>query len=111
MAPIVVLNVAEKPSVARSLAQVFSSTPGSRPNHNHQHGSGPAQISEVQNVMFPALYQQGSGRPVPNNVPNEPHTMITTAVRGHLASQGKDSIYYRYYLYCFVFMLLSCTTI
>ena len=84
MAPIVVLNVAEKPSVARSLAQVFSSTPGSRPNHNHQHGSGPAQISEVQNVMFPALYQQGSGRPVPN-------TMIITAVRGHLASQGEDN--------------------
>ena len=96
MAPIVVLNVAEKPSVARSLAQVFSSTPGSRPNHNHQH-SGPAQISEVQNVMFPALYQQGSGRPVPNNVPNEPHTMITTAVRGHLASQGKGIYIIRVY--------------
>ena len=90
MAPPIVLNVAEKPSVARSLAQVFATTPGSQPNHNHNHNGHAAQIFECHNVMFPSLYQQGSGRPVSNNVRNEPHTMITTSVRGHLASQSKE---------------------
>jgi DNA topoisomerase-3 len=91
MAPIVVLNVAEKPSVARALAQVFSSTPGSRPGQSRR--SGPAQIFECENVNFPALFQQGSGRTVPNNARNELHTMITTSVRGHLASQDFGPAY------------------
>jgi DNA topoisomerase-3 len=91
MAPIVVLNVAEKPSVARALAQVFGNIPGSRQSQSHR--SGPAQIFEIENVNFPSLYQQGSGQNVPNNVRNEPHTMITTSVRGHLASQDFGPAY------------------
>ncbi|KAL9183480.1 hypothetical protein ACHAXT_004336 [Thalassiosira profunda] len=85
MPPPIVLNVAEKPSVARALAQVFGGQPGSRPRNN-QH-SGAAQVFEIEHVCFPPLFRQGEGRPVPPNVPNEPHTMITTSVRGHLASQ------------------------
>lgn len=85
MAPPVVLNVAEKPSVARALAQVFENSPGSRPRNNHQ--SGPAQVFEIENVSFPSLMQQGHGRPVPGNARDDPHVMIITSVRGHLASQ------------------------
>ena len=91
MAPTIVLNVAEKPSVARALAQVFSNTPGSRQGQSHR--SGPAQIFEVENVNFPSLHQQGSGQTLPNNARNEPHTMITTSVRGHLASQDFGPAY------------------
>ena len=91
MAPPIVLNVAEKPSVARALAQVFSSSPGSRPRNNHQ--GGPAQIFECENVCFPSLFQQGNGRPVPTNARDEPHTMITTSIRGHLASQDFGPAY------------------
>ena len=83
MAPPIVLNVAEKPSVARALAQVFASTPGSRPRPDQRTA---AQIFECDNVQFPCLYQQGNGTPA--NGRNEPHTMITTSVRGHLASQN-----------------------
>lgn len=92
MAPIVVLNVAEKPSVGRALAQVFGSMPGSRTSQP-PHSGGPAQIFECENVHFPSLNQQGSGRAVPNNARNEPHTMITTSVRGHLASQDFGPAY------------------
>ena len=90
MAPLIVLNVAEKPSVARSLAQVFANTPGSRPNNNPRREA--AQIFECDNVMFPPLHQQGQGRQVANNVRDEPHTMITTSVRGHLASQCESTL-------------------
>lgn len=92
MAPLIVLNVAEKPSVARSLAQVFANTPGSRPNNNPRREA--AQIFECDNVLFPPLHQQGQGRQVSNNVRDEPHTMITTSVRGHLASQGEIIYFY-----------------
>ena len=84
MAPAIVLNVAEKPSVARALAQVFGSTPGSRPKNAPSGGA--AQIFECDNVRFPALSRQGTGRPVPASAPDEPHTMVTTSVRGHLSS-------------------------
>jgi len=84
MPPATVLNVAEKPSVARALADVFARTPGSRPRQNRH--SAAAQIFECENVLFPSLYQQGNGVPAPNGR-DEPHTMITTSVRGHLASQ------------------------
>ena len=80
----IVLNVAEKPSVARALAGVFAQTQGAR-------DSGPvrgqaAQIFTCDNVIFPYVMTQGDGR---HHGPasNRPHTMITTSVRGHLASQ------------------------
>ena len=91
MAPPIVLNVAEKPSVARALSQVFASSPGSRPRPNQT--GGPAQVFECENVSFPSLYQQGHGRQAPNTVRDEPHTMITTSVRGHLASQDFGTAY------------------
>ena len=84
--PPIVLNVAEKPSVAKALAQVFSSLPGARPRNNRSGGA--AQIFECENVCFPPLYTQGRGGNNNNNrnVSDAPHTMITTSVRGHLAS-------------------------
>mmetsp|Transcript_20457 Transcript_20457/g.30371 ORF Transcript_20457/g.30371 Transcript_20457/m.30371 type:complete len:969 (-) Transcript_20457:950-3856(-) len=83
MAPVTVLNVAEKPSVARSLASVFSRVPGARdqPMRRDVH-----QIFLHENVSFPPVFQQGRGE-MRNGGPVEPHTMITTSVRGHLASQ------------------------
>ncbi|CAB9506981.1 topoisomerase 3-alpha [Seminavis robusta] len=78
-----VLNVAEKPSVARALAGVFSGMQGSR-----QHG-GPrreaAQIFEHHNVRFPEIFRQGNGQR--SNAPIKAHTMITTSVRGHLSNR------------------------
>eukprot|EP00569_Conticribra_weissflogii_P015743 CAMPEP_0171404134 /NCGR_PEP_ID=MMETSP0880-20121228/13043_1 /TAXON_ID=67004 /ORGANISM="Thalassiosira weissflogii, Strain CCMP1336" /LENGTH=47 /DNA_ID= /DNA_START= /DNA_END= /DNA_ORIENTATION= len=47
MPPATVLNVAEKPSVARALADVFARTPGSRPRQNRH--SAAAQIFECEN--------------------------------------------------------------
>ena len=91
MAPPIVLNVAEKPSVARALAEVFGTSPGSRPRNNPTRSA--AQIFECENVCFPSLYQQGNGRAVPDNARDDPHTMITTSVRGHLASQDFGSSY------------------
>lgn len=90
---IIVLNVAEKPSVARALAGVFSRMPQSRDKGMQREA---AQIFTHENVSFPHLFTQANqpqhfnsnttqtpqpapGRPVP-------HTMITTSVRGHLAS-------------------------
>ena len=84
MAGPIVLNVAEKPSVARALADVFRSSPGAQSRNNHS--NGPTPIFECDNVRFPCLDQQGNGRLAPNNARVEGHTMITTAVRGHLAS-------------------------
>lgn len=83
MPPLVILNVAEKPSVARALAGVFSQINGSR-DRPMQRGEA-AQIFVCDNVMFPSVLRQGGGRPM--NGPDVPHTMITTSVRGHLASQ------------------------
>lgn len=82
MPPIVVLNVAEKPSVARSLAEVFSSMPGSQDRPMQR---GAAQIFVSENVRFPSVFRQGNGQHI--NGPDVPHTMITTSVRGHLSSQ------------------------
>ena len=83
MPPLVVLNVAEKPSVARSLAEVFAQSPGAV-NRPMQRGEA-AQVFCSENVRFPDLTRQGSGRPLPPNAgPDVPHTMITTSVRGCL---------------------------
>ena len=81
MTPVTVLNVAEKPSVARALASVFSRMPGAqeRPSIRDAH-----QIFLQENVCFPLVFQQGQGQLIEGSAP---HTMITTSVRGHLASQ------------------------
>lgn len=87
-----ILNVAEKPSVARALAEVFAQTPGAR-------DTGPirgqrAQIFSCDNVIFPLVTTQGDGRHH-GSASNRPHKMITTSVRGHLASQGNyEHIFY-----------------
>eukprot|EP00548_Thalassiothrix_antarctica_P008807 CAMPEP_0194152402 /NCGR_PEP_ID=MMETSP0152-20130528/52128_1 /TAXON_ID=1049557 /ORGANISM="Thalassiothrix antarctica, Strain L6-D1" /LENGTH=782 /DNA_ID=CAMNT_0038856867 /DNA_START=182 /DNA_END=2531 /DNA_ORIENTATION=+ len=84
MPPATVLNVAEKPSVARALASVFSQMPGAqdRPMRRDVH-----QIFLQENVCFPQIFQQGRGEMQNYGGPVQPHTMITTSVRGHLASQ------------------------
>lgn len=84
--PITVLNVAEKPSVARALASVFSSYPGARDRPSHPRHAA-AQIFETDNVHFPSIFTQGAGIAPNLAVPTRAHTMITTSVRGHLASQ------------------------
>jgi DNA topoisomerase-3 len=91
--PVVVLNVAEKPSVARALQAVFGRLPGAvRRNDNH-HGRGggrPAGSNEVfthDHVSFPSVLQQTGVDDGRRDIPVVPHTMITTSVRGHLASQ------------------------
>jgi DNA topoisomerase-3 len=82
---ITILNVAEKPSVARALAAVFSQIPQSR-------DLGPirgeaAQIFAIDNVLFPSVTTQGNGNMIHGNNYNRSHKMIVTSVRGHLASQ------------------------
>ena len=76
-----ILNVAEKPSVARALASVFSRMPGTvdRGMRREEH-----QIFTHENVTFTNVFIQGNGQLL--NGPQCPHTMITTSVRGHLAS-------------------------
>ena len=88
MREIRVLNVAEKPSVARALAGVFNGMPGSRDRHARRNPA--AQVFEHENVRFPEIFRQGGNNNNTNNsnnIPSVPHTMITTAVRGHLATQ------------------------
>eukprot|EP00979_Chaetoceros_neogracilis_P012060 scaffold3087_cov288-Chaetoceros_neogracile.AAC.9 len=88
--PITILNVAEKPSVARALASVFAQTQGSRdlgPVRNQA-----AQVFVCENVIFPNILIQGDGRHQ-GPASNRPHRMITTSVRGHLASQDFGSNY------------------
>lgn len=88
MAPITVLNVAEKPSVARSLASVFARMPGAqdRPMTRDVH-----QVFTQENVCFPVVFSQGRGDMQRGR--GAPHTMITTSVRGHLASQDFPANY------------------
>ena len=81
---LVVLNVAEKPSVARALAGVFSRCQGAIDRPMQRDGS--AQVFHCENVRFPNVIRQGSGQAQQNAGPDIPHTMITTSVRGHLAS-------------------------
>ena len=85
--PLTILNVAEKPSVARALSSVFSQIPNSRdlpPLRNQA-----AQIFVIDNVIFPSINIQGNGTliPIQNNRNDRSHKMIVTSVRGHLASQ------------------------
>ena len=55
-----VLNVAEKPSVARALVSVFASMQGSRESRPMRREA--AQIFEHQNVRFPKIWLQGRGQ-------------------------------------------------
>lgn len=66
MPPVIVLNVAEKPSVARALAGVFMRMPGSQERPMQRRD---AQIFTHENVCFPTVLQQGHGRLV--NGPSE----------------------------------------
>lgn len=82
MPDIKVLNVAEKPSVARALAGVFKNMPQSRERAMRRDA---AQIFEHDNVCFPRIFLQGNGQTMEGPIGS--HSMITTSVRGHLASQ------------------------
>eukprot|EP00977_Amphora_coffeiformis_P014604 scaffold4097_cov166-Amphora_coffeaeformis.AAC.61 len=82
MAPPVVLNVAEKPSVARALQQVFGRMPGAVDQGRRREAN---EIFTHDNVCFPSVFNQGNGQVVQG--PVVPHKMITTSVRGHLATQ------------------------
>jgi DNA topoisomerase III len=53
-----VLNVAEKPSVARALASVFSRMPGARDRGMRREAH---QIFTHENVNFPSVWSQGHG--------------------------------------------------
>ncbi len=76
----VILNVAEKPSVARALASAFSRIPDAQDSGMRREA---AQIFTHNNVRFPDIFTQAQGR-APGPVAS--HTMITTSVRGHLAT-------------------------
>lgn len=54
-----VLNVAEKPSVARALASVFARLPGAQDRGMRREA---AQIFTHENVQFPSVFAQGEGR-------------------------------------------------
>lgn len=54
----VVLNVAEKPSVARSLAGVFGHMPGVQDRGMRREG---AQVFTHERVQFPNIFTQGQG--------------------------------------------------
>lgn len=56
-----VLNVAEKPSVARALVQVFARMPGTRDRGMRREAH---QIFTQENVNFPNVMLQGDGRTI-----------------------------------------------
>ena len=77
---ITVLNVAEKPSVARNLAQVFGQCPGaSSSNNGPRVPNQAAQVFTIDNVRFPSVMSANSNAEVP-------HRMVVTSVRGHLSN-------------------------
>jgi DNA topoisomerase III len=86
--PPTVLNIAEKPSVARSLAGAFHRIPQSQETVPMRRDA--AQIFTHDQVSFPDIFSQGSdgahAAATSGSAPNQPHRMITTSVRGHLAS-------------------------
>jgi DNA topoisomerase III len=61
MPPLTVLNVAEKPSVARALASVFAHMPGSQDRGMQRHQQ---QVFHHDNVQFPSVQAQGSGQEI-----------------------------------------------
>ena len=79
---ITVLNVAEKPSVARALSSAFDRLSNERARCERQ----AHQVFFHERVPFPsAATAPGNGQH--RQGPVVPHKMITTSVRGHLASQ------------------------
>ena len=91
---LVVLNVAEKPSVARALAAVFDQMPGSSSRQAQRNHA--AQVFTHENVKFPSISIQSTHNHNGNHNSNGNiigHTMITTSVRGHLASTEFPSNY------------------
>lgn len=58
----VCLNVAEKPSVARSLASVFGHMEGSVDGGQRRGEGGANQVFTHDNVRFPNVYVQGQGQ-------------------------------------------------
>ena len=70
--PVTVLNVAEKPSVARALAGVFSSMPGSSDRPMQRDA---AQIFHCDNVRFPNVYAQGQGQPIQGPSTSTAHSL------------------------------------
>ena len=91
-----ILNVAEKPSVARALAGVFSRLPQSRDRGVTRDTQSSHQVFTHESVMFPYVYSQAQAPMEQHNRynnnrggvggPSTAHKMITTSVRGHLAS-------------------------
>ena len=66
----VVLNVAEKPSVARALASVFGQYNPGVQDRGMRREQGSHQVFTHENVQFPNVFQQsGHGRQVANHVP------------------------------------------
>lgn len=62
-----VLNVAEKPSVARALAQVFRNCHGPGGNGAVRDRGSQRDVHELfihENVHFPNVYSQGDGRTI-----------------------------------------------
>lgn len=133
-----VLNVAEKPSVARALAGVFNRMDGARDTGTQRSGAGANQVFTHENVRFPSVFAQGNGHIIqgpskllllllldailfshhlffgylvfllryhiflsplrflffpPLYLKVVPHKMITSSVRGHLASQDFPANY------------------
>lgn len=87
---VTVLNVAEKPSVARALAQVFSRFNTGVQDRGSQRTGNSNQVFTHENVQFPDVMRQPY-HPSAAPPPVQSHTMITTSVRGHLASQDFPS--------------------
>jgi len=88
---LIVLNVAEKPSVARALAEVFSQCSGSVEKPMRRTA---AQIFTAENVQFPSVFTQGNcNRNARANESTAPHIMITTSIRGHLSSTEFGAAY------------------
>jgi Topoisomerase IA len=98
---VTVLNVAEKPSVARALASVFRQMSNGHPGDDERPSASSSSSSRSvaplftsHNVSFPNIFtqalhtqQQRQQQTSSNTNAYRPHTMITTSVRGHLATQ------------------------
>jgi hypothetical protein len=66
-APVTVLNVAEKPSVARALAQVFSRMPSPTSSVAVRDAGMQRDVHQIfthENVHFPNVYTQGDGQTI-----------------------------------------------
>ena len=94
MAGPIVLNVAEKPSVARALAEVFRSSPGAQPRNNHPNAPVGAGVDfeplinsltfECRNPQLPDANIRDRQRavPLPEPAGERPHRAEQCARRG-----------------------------